>query len=127
MIVNKEDFFNGLEFSGLVRNKNRCSYDVSIQTSLTKGVLKTVNFTFRNGIEGMLGDGERLMFARFKNRIIFKLDDNGVKFTNGGGENSRYAKFCVNPNNEYITGFVGDYELKYDELYEYYYVEKETK
>lgn len=86
------------------------------------------SFTFRNDCSKKLGDkGDKIEIAIFKNRIMFRQSENGMTLSGKSNKTSnRYMHFPITSLTEELTSFIGDYELKYDDFYEVYYVEKEV-
>lgn len=107
--------------------------DVTITTGLQGGHDERpyVNFIFRNGVSKLFSDTDYVLFAKFKNRIFFKAGDsnNGITLSKNknASEDTRYARIQRANINEQFAVYAGDYELKYDEFYELYYIEREDK
>lgn len=90
-----------------------------------------VNFTFRNGIENIIcsdKDNEYIQFCVHKNRIFFRQAESTVGYklyyASAACAKNKYTKI---PIFEGADGFIGDYDLKYDDFLELYYIDKETK
>ena len=88
---------------------------------------KRLNFYFHNGVHQLLG--ERIKVGRFKNRLILMQDDNGYKISKQNKDNtSGILQMTWGESLDFFKPFLDtDYELKFDDLYEYYYIEKEFK
>ncbi len=102
------------------------SITVANQSNTTKK--KCVNFTFRNGIEKLITDTEYILVAPYKSRVFFKkaTDVDGITLLkNKNSSNSTYARISAENDVPKFEGYAGNYQLKYDEFYELYYVEKE--
>lgn len=121
MITNREDFFKQLDFVGKTKRNIGNHNDISIYSSMVDGG-EVLTICIRNGLDQLLGEGDRVKIARYKNRLIIIKDEGGKKLF---GSKSRFVRFRFKddqmPTYKY---FEGDYELKYDDLYEYYYIEK---
>lgn len=75
--------------------------------------------------------GEWVQIAVYKNRIMFRKAKAGSGYhalvkANSPSQN---AYFRIKETNETMAlkRFIGDYDLKYDDFYELYYIEKEAK
>lgn len=100
------------------KSKKKTASDVSI--NLHKG--EHIGITFRNGADKKIG--ERLEVAVYKNRVLFRDSPNGVIMQNKSGKIGKNVYARINDITEELRPFIGDYELKYDDFYELYYVEK---
>jgi len=107
---------------------HRANSDISINCVKNNGkAFSGISFTFRNDVWQFFG--ENIEFAIYKNRIMFRTAENncGMKLFSGSSKSdNKYFKVRVNEDTQIIKDkFIGDYELKYDEFYELYYIEKE--
>lgn len=127
MITNKTDFFEQLSFIGTSRVGRKSHEDVTV--TLVEGKTpsgKRLSIVLRNDVHELLGDGERLKIAFFKCRLILMKGADGMKMTSANTSN-RFVRFRLDEDQAKIAkDFIGDHELKYDDLYEYYYVEKDA-
>lgn len=85
--------------------------------------------TFKNRAYDWLKDIERVQFAIFKNRIMWRESDEGFtlsckKKESSRGTKSYYASIPYSEASMELDKFIGDYELKYDDFYDLYYIEK---
>lgn len=124
-MVTREDFFKNLEFEGGSRTRGTSDLDVSLTCVKYAHGQMRMSFTFRNGVYEKLSTTGRLRFALYKNRIIFQDSEKGLKFYKGtkSDTNTRYVQLAPNDLEAWKT-FIGDYDLKFDEFYEYYYIER---
>ena len=131
-ITSKNDFFGQLEFITARTQKKISNADVSVVVVAgtkdgEKRYYNRLGLTFRNDVLDLLGDGDRLKIARFKNRLIFVKDPEGMKYSSSTGGKNKFVRFQLNDQTIQTYGwFEGDYDLKYDDLYEYYYIEKDA-
>ena len=128
-ILTKEEFYNKLKVMSKDRRGRKSDHDVSVTRSvLNDGSMSNyLNFTFRNGVHEFFSSG-RVSFAVFKNRLIILDDKDGFAMTkmNRDDNGSRYIKAYITNGREGLVSFENDnYDLKWDDLYEYYYIEKE--
>ena len=129
----RDEFLSNMKWSVKLRGASKnAGTDISINLSKksTTGEFTHLNFTFRNGIEKIIlsdVENESLQFCVHKNRIYFRGADAsvGYKLYKATAQcSNRYTKIPIFDNAKY---FVGDYELKYDDFLELYYIEKERK
>lgn len=121
-VMTKEQAQERFEWKGMSRSRQRKgNYDVSINSHKDG----TVGITFRNKKAELIGD--RLEYAIFKNRVLFRYSENGMALhnikNNSNNPDNCYAKFAKSIDD--FRQFIGDYDLKYDDFYELYYIEKE--
>lgn len=120
--------FNWISSCG--KNYRKSKSDVSINC-IKSGDSKygAVSFTFRNDVWQFFG--ERVEFAIYKNRILFRnaAPGEGLAFSSGSIKcPNKYIKIRITDNIQIIKDkFIGDYELKYDSFYELYYIEANFK
>ena len=93
-------------------------YDVSI--SLVKGGANSI--VLRNGKKNLFED-KAISYAIFKNRVMFRSDKDGYAISGNNKSPNGYVK--IHKGDEELRDFIGDYDLKYDDFYELYYIEKE--
>lgn len=122
----QDEKFNWVRGGG--KSYHRAKSDVSI--NCVKSAEKQyggLSFTFRNDVWQFFG--ERIEFAVYKNRILFRTAEAGEGLSLFSGSSTcsnKYIKIRVDENTQIIKDkFIGDYELKYDSFYELYYIEKE--
>lgn len=110
------------------KNVHRSDADVSINCiTYEKKPFSGISFTFRNEVAGFFGD--RIQFAIYKNRVMFRpsVEGEGIALCTVNKKSpNRYFKMKLTKDIEELKSkFIGDYELKYDSFYEVYYIEKE--
>lgn len=117
-----QERFNWL---GKQRNRNNCNADISISLHKRANGQKhdAIGLTFRNGCGEKFGS--TIQVAVYKNRVMFRTAEDGICMQRNKAvqSNNIYARFS-DVNGE-LKNFIGDYELKYDDFYELYYIEKE--
>jgi len=82
-----------------------------------------VTFVFRNGVHEIISGTQYFVCAICKNRMFFMEADSadGYKLTVSDTKGcNRYAQMSIDDG----ISFIGDYELKYDDFLELYYIEK---
>lgn len=86
-----------------------------------------INITFRNGL-GELFRTHYISVAIWKNRLFFRATDKeeGIKLVQRNSEKNHYARIGTEAFVKKLLVFEGDYELKYDDFYEMYYIENEN-
>lgn len=133
MITNKEDFFGQLDFMTAQKRPMLSAADVTVK--VVQGSKKAngghyfdrLSITFRNGILDLLGDGDRVSIARYKNRLIIVKDPRGIKLSDHNEKGTLFVRWTLNDRTLSTYGwFEGNYDLKYDDLYEYYFIEKDA-
>ena len=119
----RDEFMAQIEFEGRQRNGRNSQKDVTLSV-VRNG--SRVNIYFRNDTMKMF-DGEQVVFGIYKNRIIFEKRYDGYKITEIEHKRSTYGSISasVSDINRYKK-WIGDYDLKWDEFYEFYYIEREA-
>lgn len=81
------------------------------------------SITFRNKVN--VNFGEYIDLTVFKNRILMRPGIKGKsrKFY-GGEKTNRNVVVVENEKTKALKDFIGDYTLRYDETYEFWYVER---
>lgn len=118
----RQEIMSEIEFESRKRNGRGCPADVTL-TLTNKG--KKVSLYFRNGVGEHFKEG--LMFGILKNRIVlepngaigYKISDSCTKRTDYGVVSATVS------DGEKYRSWIGDYKLKWDEFYEFWYIEKE--
>ena len=108
------------------RTYHRAKSDISINcVKMDKTPYGGISFTFRNDVWQFFG--EKVEFAVYKNRIMFRTatGTNGMALFSGSNKSpNKYFKVRVTEDTKILKDkFIGDYELKYDSFYELYYIE----
>lgn len=101
--------------------------DVSVRVVHGHDCKKLINITFRNDCFKKFTNSEYCECAIFKNRIFFRESDStrGLLLNRNKAttDTTTYVRFQKTEYVNLYAQFVGDYELKYDEFYELYYIE----
>lgn len=125
-MFNKEN----LNWIGKTRNSSVAS-DVDVRVSVSSGRKDerlSCTFAFYKECARLVSKTEYIQVAEFKNRIFFREaeDAKGIKLSMNKqcDKGTRYAKFYGEDVSARFIPFEGEYELKYDEFYELYYIEK---
>lgn len=134
----KDEFLSKLNWvesrGSCVRSDSDVSVTVNIQDK--KRDRNYIAFTFRNGTAQILSNTNYVQICAHKNRIFFRESSmkEGYKLTfnvkNSERSNTeasqlnRYLKVSINTDT--YKAFEGDYDLKYDDFLELYYIEKEA-
>lgn len=118
-------------FGALGVNGKRGKHDVTINHTISEcGNRHYASITFRNECWKLFTETPYLEVAIYKNRVFFKQSDEKHGLTllhNKNVTNSTcYARMQNGFADRFIT-FEGDYELKYDEFYELYYIERKEE
>lgn len=116
----KEELFAEIEFESRKR-KNKTMKDFTLTVS-GRG---KVYMYFRNGTHKNFEGGFR--FGIYKNRIIFdKTNVNGLVIKEKEVKSGviGVAAYITVTDAEKYKPWVGDYDLKWDEFYEFWYIEK---
>lgn len=116
-------------FGAISRNGHHGGRDVTINHTISEdGKRHLASFTFRNDCWKLFTETPYMEIALYKNRVFFRQSDekHGITLLRNKQvtESTRYARMQNGFADRFIT-FEGDYELKYDEFYELYYVERE--
>lgn len=131
-MLNREQLLKTIDWETKHHNSFKGNTDVTISlhnTDLSKGT-KGLNFTFRNGVYELFAPKTKCFkFGVYKNRMILLEADEyaGARLSNSKNnmrQDIMYARFASNNVGQRYSTWVGDYDLKYDSLYEYYYIEK---
>lgn len=111
----------------LVNNGGLRRKDVTVRITVKDEKAIYTGFTFRDGCYKLFTETEYIEVAPYKNRLFFKQSDvkHGLLLATNKSckQDNKYAKL----QNELCGLFVefeGDYELKYDDFYELYYIER---
>lgn len=117
-LFDKEQILDSIEWQGKKKKFNKGDSDVTI----TVGKDGRYKFTFRNEIWKCITNTDYVVFAPCKGRMFFKESDsrNGYKLCISGPTPNRYMFTTIMGD----TDFIGDYELKYDDFLELYYIER---
>lgn len=116
-------------FGGNMNKKKNSNCDVSISRVIWDSAKKryAYGFTFRNNIHDKLGN--QIQIAVYKNRVLFRPcgpDDMKISLNPNNKTKHFYCKLKEDDMTKVLLDFIGDYDLKYDEFYEIYYIEKEV-
>lgn len=111
-----------------VSNGSKSDVSISLGKKTKEAEPSLLCVTFRNEVEKLIFDEscEYIQFGIHKNRMFFRQSDpsTGYKmYARLKNCKNRYTKFPIEEESD--KNFVGNYELKYDEFLELYYIEKE--
>lgn len=86
--------------------------------------IKGYSFVFRNETSSKLGD--HFEFAIDENVIIFRPAKDGIAMTQreSSSASNRYAKVKETEDTVKLLEFIGDYDLKYNQLFGLFYIER---
>lgn len=124
---------NNLKWIGKSHAYSRGGNDVSVRI-MESGGRRAVHFTFRGDSHKFIADDiEYMEFAVFKNRIFFRKADkqNGYKLaiSKQDAERGATSRYCKCYSDELVASCIPyegkSYDIKYDEFYELYYIERE--
>lgn len=121
------------------KNYPRSNADVTIndvyptKDDKKNGTKARISFTFRNGARRAISENDYVLLAVIKNRIFFKTGSMNDGFlissasTNSGiVKDNGYMRVTEKECIEMLKPFIGSYDLKYDQFYELYYIEREV-
>ncbi len=113
------------------RASRKGNADVSLTICHNSDTRECVSFTFRNSSYEFFTRTDYFKVGIFKNRLFFtEAKDFDGLLLNKNKEttpNTRYARIASEKEINLFRPFEGAYELKYDEFYELYYIEKENE
>ena len=121
---------SGQKFEWIEAGQHKAVSNSDVTISFMKSRDNLVNITFRNGVIYLISSTDYVKITKpLKNRIYFKqgYDKDGLllnKNKNVTADN-RYVRFQNDDLRKAFDEFGGDYELKYDNFNELYYIEKE--
>ena len=80
--------------------------------------------TFRNGINELIGD--YIVMAVRGDKVLFRgaSESEGLKFSGNSSTKNKYLHMRGTDFEE-LNDFLGDYDLQYNEDFNYYYIKKE--
>lgn len=116
----RQEFMAEIEFESRKRSGKGCS-DITV-TMNGKG--NRVNIYFRNGKKENFPDG--VMFGVYKNRMVFEPNKtDGYTITTPKTNRIDYGVLSATvADAEKYRVWIGDYELKWDEFYGFWYIER---
>lgn len=131
----KNEFMEKMNWVEKTKTRSVSNADVTVSIQLkTKGAVKNshqvICFTFRNGVIEKLTTTGYIQICVHKNRLFIREADKniGYKVTTPGYKEavpgSNVNRYCKMPVLDVFSGFEGNYELKYDDFLELYYIEK---
>lgn len=117
---NRQEIFAEIEFESRKRNKKGIA-DITIATMKRAN---TINIYFRNGMHELFPEG--VIFGIYKNRIVFEADkDKGYTVNMSATKKGNIGVVTATVGNiDKYREWIGDYEMKYDDFYEFWYIEK---
>ena len=125
----KNDVLGKMQWLKKDKSCNRSQKDVSISLNAcsTSTTGRVIAITFRNECYELVSDTGYIQAGVYKNRCFFRstTSSEGYKLScpKAGLKKSRYCKM---PEMKELANMIGDYELKYDDFLEMYYIEKEV-
>lgn len=126
----KEEFLAKMDWVEKTKTRHVAHTDITVSIQVkkrgaTKDSHKVACFTFRNGVAELLTTTNYIQVCVHKNRLFIREADNvsGYKITS---PTTSVSKYCKMPALDVFDEFVGDFELKYDDFLELYYIEKEA-
>lgn len=97
--------------------------DITIRVSSKSE--KKINIYFKNGTKEHFKDG--VIFGLLRNRMIFEQDGKrGYAVSTTSTSASDYGFISVTLSNDAYKDWTGDYQLKHDDFYDFWYIEKES-
>lgn len=116
----RQEFMAEIEFESRKRS-GKTSADITL--TMNRNGSK-VNIYFRNGTKEHFPDG--VMFGIYKNRIILEPNASiGYTITVANNTKTDYGFIGATVSDaEKYRDWIGDYALKWDEFYEFWYIEK---
>lgn len=117
---NRQEIFAEIEFEGRKKNRKGIA-DITITTMKRAN---SINIYFRNGMHELFPEG--VIFGIYKNRIVFEPDkDKGYTVNMSATKKGDLGVVTATVGDiERYREWVGDYEMKYDDFYEFWYIEK---
>lgn len=118
----RQEFMAEIEFESRKRS-GKTSADITLTMNRNGN---KVNIYFRNGTKEHFRDG--VMFGIYKNRIILEPNASiGYSITVANNSKTDYGFIGATVSDaEKYRDWIGDYALKWDEFYEFWYIEKEV-
>ena len=116
----RQEVMAEIEFESRKRN-GKTSADITI----TVGAKGKVHIYFRNGAKEHFKSG--VMFGVLKNRMVFEPNSlAGYTVTESTNNKTDYGFLVATVSDvDKYRAWIGDYALKWDEFYEFWYIEKE--
>lgn len=106
-------------------SRSRANNSVYIALGAYEG-RERLRFSFGDGAFKMISDTSRILpFIHKKRLYLIKVDEGGFRIN--GKKKGFFTIPITSEDRAYLKEFVGEYELKYDDLAEEFYVEKETE
>lgn len=117
----KQEILDQMQWEGRTYNVST-NADVSVSKIKANGAF-AINFIFKNDVEQLIDPEniERIETCVLSDRLYFRANENGYKQTKRGGR--AYMK-CK--SSKKIEEFVGDYDLEYDPILDFYYIQKQA-
>ena len=124
----KDEFLKQMNWMEKERQRNCSARDISVTIQTKQRGYKQDNgqcicFAFRNGTDTKITSTGYVQICVHKNRCFFREADSsvGYKISRPANSNSRYCKMA---HVSQLKDFAGDFDLKYDEFLELYYIER---
>lgn len=126
MILTKEDFFGQLNFEKPNRGRSINSGDDVLFNIYDESGnhRRRISITFKGSVAKEVFPSGFGKFARWKTRIIFIDDKDGFTLSqNSKSENKRMQGVISEDELSKYQIFCGSYQMQYEPMYEYYYIE----
>ena len=113
-----------------VANYGAYGNDIHITANLTDGKRDYVNFTFKNDVwKKFAENADYFEVSFYKNRMFFRKSEPSKGILLNTNKNctmptTRYAKIQNQDTPRLFVGWAGDYQLKHDDFYDLYYIER---
>ena len=122
----RQEFMAEIEFETRQKSGYKSQADITLTVLNGNKGKNRVNIYFRNNTKIHFPDG--VIFGIYKNRIVFeKSNTQGYKIATNNNNRSDYG--CVSAtvsDPDKYKDWIGDYTLKWDSFYEFWYIEREV-
>lgn len=127
MKLDKMVWMGKRNFSQKARKNNSC--DISIRKTIGTDNNRTkARFTIRNGVSQLISETEYIQFSIPDTKHIYFMTgtkETGLKMTSQDKESeNRYVQINKASDAEELIPFCGDYEIKFDQECQLYYIKK---
>lgn len=122
----REEIMSAIEFERRYAMRDAAGKEVTITVTVGKKRGAQVGLYFKNNSKEKF-KSDRIIFGILKNRIVFEPDASGFKITTNSAKTKKldygFIKATVKDADKYKP-FIGDYNLLWDEFYEFWYIER---